>query len=306
MIKDNVEKIFRRIVLHNGLNNLNSIPHSDVFLPEMESLFGISRADLEIIISILKESHKIMVMEISKEDKDKKLEKVQGYVDADLMTISKLGNIFHRALEEEYENQSGQKKTALHVIKELIPRMQYISHTPMGKLLNKAIMLNEFERMLEKDYKDFSEEWKEENLNLQLELNKSVLEGVGKRKDDSKIIEKVPESVLPAPKKSQRAVDSSQHEEFQMQSNRVSVNKVLKIYGVDFFFRVNLRKCNFKYIKEVLESGVIDRRSDLMLLKEMMKKIKANMPFDSELENYHDEIMSLDRIVSRAISFSKK
>jgi uncharacterized protein YihD (DUF1040 family) len=56
----------------------------------------------------------------------------------------------------------------------------------------------------------------------------------------------------------------------------------------------------------VLDTGVIDRKSDLMILKEMLKKIKENMDFDKELDKFYDEIMSLDRKVSRNISFSKK
>ena len=106
--------------------------------------------------------------------------------------------------------------------------------------------------------------------------------------------------------KSQRAVDSPMMNDFVKQSGSESVAKILQIYGVDFFCRVNLRKYNFSIIQQALDSGLITRRQDLLVLKDMMKNLKANLGIDTELERYYEEIMSLDRKVSRIISFLKK
>lgn len=310
MIRDKIDRIFRSIVAQNALLNLNSIPHSDVFLKEMEALHGLSRSEIEVILSILKESHKIMIMEISREDKSRNLEKITGYADSDLITLQKLRDVFHRALTEDYEKDTGKKKTAHQIIKELIPRLNYINHTPLGRVLNKAIMLEEFVRLIEKDYKEYTEEWKELNLQVQLDINSSLLNGfevLRKKKDKPEEVEvkKAPVNKR-EPQAYVRAVDTPLHDEFMTQVNSASVNKLLQIYGVDFFFRVNLRKCNFEYISQVLDTGVIDRRADLMLLRDMIKTVKNHLGVDAELESHYDEIMSLDRKISRFISFSKK
>lgn len=305
MIRTNVDRIFRSIVAQNALLNLNSIPHSDVFYKEMESLYGLSKSEIDIIVSILKESHKILVMEISREDKNRKFDKILGYVDADLMTLQKLRDVFHRALSDDYEKENGKKKSSHQIIRELIPRLQYINHTPLGRVLNKAIMLDEYIHMIEKDYKEFTEEWKEENLKTQLSINKELLDGFSGEKK-TEVLAGVDE---PAPKRKAayvRAVDTPQHQEYMDQVNSGSINKLLQIYGVDFFFRVNLRKCNFEFISQALDTGVIDRKKDLMDLKEMLKTIKNNLGSDAELEKHYDEIMSLDRKISRFISFSNK
>lgn len=305
MIKTNVDRIFRSIVAQNALHNLNSIPHSDVFYKEMESLYGLSKSEIDVIISILRESHKILIMEIAREDKHRKYEKIQGYVDADLMTLQKLKDIFHRALSDDYERENGKKKTSHQIIRELIPRLQYINHTPLGRVLNKAMMLDEYIHMIEKDYKEFTEEWKEESLKIQLEINKELLADFS----DKKKAVVLPDEEEPAPKRKAayvRAVDTPQHQEYMDQVNSGSVNKLLQIYGVDFFFRVNLRKCNFDFISQALDTGVIDRKKDLMELKEMLKTIKSHLDSDAELEKHYEEIMSLDRKISRFISFSNK
>lgn len=302
MNKDLIERVFKRIVAINCLYNINSIPHSDVFFKETEASLGVSNPEMELIISILKESHKIFVMEVSREDSNKKIEKIYGYVDADLLSIQKLRDVFHRALMDDYEKDTGRRKSSGQIIKELIPQLQYINHTPMGKLLNKAIMLDEYSRLLEKDYKEYTEEWKEENLMLQLSVNQDLMK---KYTNDKNV---VPEKEVPALKKNNpvRAVDSPLIDDFSRQVNAGSISRVLHIYGVDFFFRVNLRQYKFEYLSQALDTGVIDRKSDLVSLKEMLKKVKENMDLDKELEKYYDEIMSLDRKVSRCISFSKK
>jgi len=271
----------------------------------MESLYGLTKSELDIIISILRESHKILVMEISREDKNRKLEKVLGYVDADLVTLQKLKDVFHRALSDDYEKENGKKKTAHQIIRELIPRLQYINHTPLGRVLNKAIMLDEYIHMLEKDYKEYTEEWKDDNIQIQLDINSELLRDfTDKKKQEVPAEEDEP---VQKPKAAYvRAVDTPQHREYLEQVSSGSVNKLLQIYGVDFFFRVNLRKCNFDFISQALDTGVIDRKKDLMDLKEMLKTIKGNIGSDAELEKHYDEIMSLDRKISRLISFSSK
>lgn len=302
MNKELVERVFKRIVAINCYNNLESIPHSDVFIKETEALLGVSIQELDLIISILKESHKIFVMEISREDSNNKVEKIFGYVDADLLTIQKLRDVFHRALMDDYEKDTGKRKAPGQIIKEMIPQLHYINHTPRGRLLNKAIMLDEYSRLLEKDYKEYTEEWKEENLKLQLSVNEDLMASYSNEKKKSG------EAVVSEVKKEKpvRAVDSPLIDDFSKQVSAGSITRVLHIYGVDFFFRVNLRQYKFDYLSQVLDTGVIDRKSDLLTLKEMIKKVKENMDLDKELDKHYDEIMSLDRKVSRNISFSKK
>jgi len=304
---DIIDKVFKKIVMQNSLCNVNSIPHSDAFINEVMSLYGISKIEVEIIISILKESHKILLMEIAKEDNRKKLDKVIGYVDADLLTIQKLKSVFNKALEEQYDYEYRAKKSAGQIIRELIPRLMYINHTPVGKLLNKAIMLEEFERLVEKDYREFTEEWKDENLKIQISINEITLKKLSEKKNATPVSEEATET-HEVSIKSKRAVDSPMMHEFINQSGHETVSKMLQIYGVDFFCRVNMRKYNFGIIMQALDSGCITRRQDLLIIKDMLKKIKTNMDMDidTELEKYYEEIMALDRKVSRNISFLKK
>ncbi|HOP62925.1 MAG TPA: hypothetical protein PK358_03240 [Spirochaetota bacterium] len=301
MKNDLIERVFKRIVAHNLRLDLDAIPHSDAFQNEIISLYGITKNELDVFLSILKESHKILIMEIAREDEKKNLEKISGYVDADLHTIQKLKEVFYNALIVEYEKDYKKKKTAGQIIKELIPRLLYINHTPLGRLMNKAIMLDEFERHVEKNYREFTEEWKNENYRLQISINEDIIRNI---RNGKKEVQENNETVKPEKAKNQRAVDSPLHKEFQKQND--SISKMLQIYGTDFFFRVNLRKCNFSIIEQAIDSGVITRKHDLVTLKDMLKQMKSNLGIDSELDNYYEDIMSLDRKLSRCMSFLKK
>lgn len=305
MKKDIVDRVFKRIVVHNLSLGFDSIPHSDSFQNEIVSLYGITKNELDVILSILKESHKILIMEIAKEEPRKNLDKISGYVDADILTIQKLKEFFYNALIAEYEKEYRNKKIAGQIIKELIPKLAYIKHTPVGKILNKAIMLDEFERHVEKNYREFTEEWKDENFKIQMSINEEFLKNIGDEKKSS-AKEKVPDAAGLKSVKSQRAVDSPLHQEYQAQNSGESIAKMLQIYGVDFFYRVNLRKYNFDLIEQALDSGVITRRQDLVVLKDMLRHMRDHFGIDSELEKYYDDIMNLDRKVSRSISFLKK
>jgi len=304
-----VDRVFKRIVSCNQGMNLNAIPHSDIFQNEIISLLGITKNELDVILSILKESHKILVMEIAKEEPRKNLDKISGYVDADLHTIQKLKEVFYNALVNEYEKDYHKKKTAGQIIKELIPRISYINHSPIGKFLNKAIMLDEFERHIERNYREFTEEWKDENYTVQLSVNEEFLKNIGSEKKTSPKENGKGNEPAPSLIKSQvskRAVDSPLHEEYQNQNSGESISKMLQIYGVDFFYRVNLRKYNFDIIEQAIDNGIITRRQDLNILKEMLKQMRSHFGIDSKLEEYYDVIMSLDRKISRSLSLIKK
>ncbi len=294
MLKDLVDEIFKMIVSQNYLDSIDAIPHSDSFYKKVESNLGIDQKSYNKVMSILKESHKILTIEISKADEEHDLERIEGYVDADISTVKRLKEHFQRVLVDMYEEEYNQRLPVHQVIRELFPKMNRISKTPLGYIANKAIMLDEFEKLIEKEYTEYNEDWKAKKLEELLLRHESTFV-VGKSKLEA------PSNKKPEMKKEyERAVDSKKYNDF----SKYSLNKVLQIYGVEFFFRINLRKYNFDYITELIERRKIDRKSDLKLLKEMIHKMKNNYKRDPKLTNYEKQIRKLDRTVSRFINLN--
>ena len=302
MINDFIDTVFKRIVALNSLYDLNSIPHSDTFFRDTEFLFGLSTYELDMIIKILNESHKIFIMEISREEYDNKKEKIYGYVDANSLNIEKLQSVFHRGLMYEYERVYNNRKGVNQIIKELMPNLKSISNSIMGNLLNKVVMLDSYLYFLQKNPKEYTEEWKNEHLKQQISLYESIFKkNSDKDKNSSKNDSKDGDAARPI-----RAIDSPFMEDFTELVTKGAIARVLQIYGVVFFFRVHLRKCKFSYLSQVIDTGIIDRKNDLLAIREMLTKVKENIHKDKELEKYLDDIMSLDIKISRNISSSKK
>jgi len=295
MIRKLADELFQKIIELNSKESLDSIPHSDSFLKEMESYLSIPRHELKSVIQLLKESNKILSFEIIKEDKSKDIKKVEGYVETDLVTIRRLKNFFQKVLMDEYEKQNHNRMLVHQIIKDIYSRPAYYKNTPIGQIANKAIMLEEYEMLLQKEYTQFTDSMKAKKFNDLLEQTDVLL--ADKRIEEA---QKHSDEEKESPQY-QRAVDSEQYGDFSSSSKKMSVSKVLQIYGIEFFFRVNLRKYNFDILTQVIDSGEIDRKSDLKLLKDMLQKVKANTSRDTKLLDYIENIQKLERSISRHI-----
>ncbi len=303
MIKKLIQEVFDSIRDKNAENSRNAIPHSDSLQKQMLSSAGIEAVMFNKIINILKESHKILSIEITKEDKERDVAKTDGYIEADLNTVRRLKNFFQEALVEMYEEEYQTRVLVHQLIKQLFPRMNSIANTPLGQIANKAIMLGEYEKLLQNRYTEYTEEWKEKKLNQIFdEVGESLENEINKQKqkeDKTKENQKKEEE-----EDKRRAVDTDRYEEFNIATTKYSLNKILQIFGVDFFFRVNLRKYNFEYINSAIESHVIDKKPDLLSLKNMLKKMRQNVGKDTQLIEHLDQIYKLERTVSRYLHYT--
>lgn len=156
-------------------------------------------------------------------------------------------------------------------------------------------MLDEYERLLEKQFNDYTEDTKDMLLKKLLEERKDLFSEVLEKvivagKKDSK--EKTPG------KRQRRAVDSNAAKEFDRAKKDLPVEKLISIYGIDFFLRVHLRRYEFNLIKSSVEKGILRRPEELKKLKEFLGKLKNNFNTDPGLSEHMTELYSLDRVVS--------
>ncbi|MCP4136028.1 MAG: hypothetical protein GY754_33975 [bacterium] len=297
MFREVVDSVYDKIVLKNRTANKDSIPHSDDLFKECIASHGLQKAAFDQIIALLKDAHKILIIGIAKEDKNNDTDKIDGFVEADLYTIKKLKDYFENLLAALYEEERHVKMGPQQVIREIFPNMSSLNNTPMGYIGNKAIMLGEYEKLLQKEFSEFTEEWKEKKLSELVNANKDEFED--QVKDIKKEEEKEEEKPKEATEVTKRAVDSDSYSDFSSLNSSKSLNKVLAIYGVEFFFRVNLRKYNFELIRQVVESRMVDRKPDLQLLKTMVQNLKKNIDKDPKLLDYSEEVYKLERAISR-------
>ncbi len=294
-----ISDVFTAILKANKKENRDAIPHSDTFAKNMTAEFGIDETTLRDIIILLRDAHKIFVFEIAKEDRDRNAKKIEGYVDADITTVRRLKLLFQDFLVTLYEEECGRKTMAHQAITELFPRIHTIANSPLGYVANKAIMLDEYERLLEKNFNEYTEDAKEILLKNLIEERESLFKDELKKAEDAKVREEE-KKAGGAPKglRKRRAVDSTRAEDYDTQKRDMPVEKLISIYGIDFFLRLHLRRYEFDKVKETVEKGILRRPQELKKLKEYLGKIKNNFSSDPGLADHMTELYSLDRVVS--------
>jgi len=298
MLDSYIEEVFNQIIAQNSKVGPDGIPHSDIFEKQVQALLGIDGTEINRIIRILKDAHKIFTFEIIKEDLDNEIKRVEGYVETDLQTIRKLKNYFQKFLMDEYEKQFSKRLLVHQIVKDIFSRGNFYKNTMIGQLGNKAIMLEEYESFIERNFNEFTDSWKAKKLAEVILKSENKLLG-----DNPTLDAKGPETTgqLPLGK---RAIDSPKYQNYTSDKAKQSLDKVLQIYGVEFFFRINLRKYNFDLLRQVVENGEIDRRTDLVILKEMIQKMKLNIGKDPKLLEHSERIYKLERIISRQMLYS--
>ncbi|HSV97856.1 MAG TPA: hypothetical protein VLM75_13115 [Spirochaetota bacterium] len=304
MALDIVEEIFQEINKQNAVVGMRAIPHSDDFIKYVTSSLGVDADFVRRALGVLLSSHRIFSMEIVAEDGAKDVPRVEGYVVTNITIVRRLKNYFQSELMVEYERQFHKRHLFRQIVKEIFPMMRSLNNTIVGQLANKAIMLDEFERLLEKNFGEFTDEWKEQhfasemqNANFPASLEKSrgpaATPGTGSTRSGK---------VKPV----SRAIDTKQYEDFVSKSNSYPLQRILKIYGVNFFLQVNLRKYQFEYLKKLVEDGQLNRRSDLLLLRGLIQMVKSNMHRDSGIAPHLNELYDLEKSVTHRLFFAAR
>ena len=309
-----LQEIYDEIKKRNSLENAKSIPHSDEFINLISASMGVPVNLVKSIIKVLTNAHKIFIIEIVAEDTVRGIPRVEGYVVTDLVLMRKMKAFFQKELVYMYNTQFNKNLMVHQVIKEIFPVIRSFNNTPIGEVANKSIMLEEFEKLIEANFIEYIEEWKEQQLADEMDKAgiKRAKTGVG---DAGAVSEEgEPGDTLVAVVKDgtrfrlSRAVDSERYRKFITRSKSKSypLKRILNIYGIRFFLKTHLRRYQFPYLIQIIEDRQISKRSDLLILKDMLKRMKMNMDSDPNLIKHKDDIYNLERTISHYIYFSDR
>ena len=294
-------EIFEEIKRTNGKNNKDAIPHSDDFIHYLNISIGIEPDFAKKLIKALVNSHKVFAIEIAAEDKQANIPRIEGYVECDLKTVTRLKLLYQDELMRQYESEHYRRIPYHQLIKEIMPIINTLNNTPLGQLTNKAIMMGELERMMEKNFEEYTENWKEKY--FEIEINKAVSGGTAdKVKQEQKIN---------APRSKSKAGSSDDvkkgglgtYNDLISKNKNYPLDRVLKIYGMDFFLKAQIRRREFNYLTKMVETGKFLKSPDLLFLKTLIFDVKKNMNTDSTLAEFRDEIYSLERAITHKMYF---
>ncbi len=304
-----IEEVYKYIKDKNSVADSHSIVHSDDLRRYVGASAGLDKASINKITEILHDCHKILSIEIVVEDKGHNIDKIEGFVVADLAIVRVLLNYYQEQVAMLYEKQFRKRLGIAQAIKELFPMLKSLNNTEIGQVANKAIMLNEYVHLLEKEYPLYCEEWQEKKL---VELAKEYSFDYHSHISEyfHKVEKRLPaEKPLHADNKNdtiQRAVDSPEYKDYTSKQQNYPLQRIIKIYGMEFFLKIQMRKYEFQYLKQVVDDGQISNPRDLLMMKNMLGKVKSNFSRDVILTDYKDDINNLERSILHKMYFTGK
>ncbi|HRR61261.1 MAG TPA: hypothetical protein P5547_10015 [Spirochaetota bacterium] len=291
------DDIYHEIRKRNTSGGFKAVPYSDEFIKYAAGYYGLSMELIKNIIQILINSHKIFSIEIIAEDKVRDIAHVEGYVVCDLVILRKLKSFYQSELIIQYENEFHKRLMVHQVVKEIFPMLRSLNNTDIGKVANLAIMLEELERFMEKHYEEFTEEWKAKRLAYEISLS-NIDTQLERKVEKQKVAGRSSSPGGLKDRRKKRVVDAPQYNEFIDKSKSYPLERIFQIYGIDFFLRVQLRNYKFDYLKELVGTKKIKRKSDLLLLKNMLNAVLHNRNSDHNLAQYEDAIYELMQTVN--------
>ncbi|RHX77726.1 hypothetical protein [Leptospira yasudae] len=293
-----------------NLQEDDKIPTSDTFIKELMSLFSREPDDIRNILEALREAKIIFIIKIVLPDeKASKMNDpgVDAYAYADLKILHDLKYYAEKKLERLYEATYYKKKSPSLITRELFPKIRELNNTPIGRIVNIAVMLEEFIRMMNNNPNDFQEEFRIQALEEILISKGDVAPTEGKDIADEPSRSKTSFSNSFGPVPSQRAADRI---EAQAQAANLNPNspwgRMVSKFSVEFLLRVHLRKCEFETVKKLIVSGKVTDGENLKLIRDNLVKMEKNVNVDKVLASYLEEMTELRRLVQRKLNALSK
>ncbi|TGK31491.1 hypothetical protein EHQ12_18980 [Leptospira gomenensis] len=287
-----------------NLQEDEKIPTSDTFLKELMSMYSREPEEIRNILEALREAKIIFVIKIVlPDDKNTKMNDpgVDAYAYADLKILGDVKYFAEKKLERLYEATYYKKKSPSLITRELFPKIRELNNTPIGRIVNIVVMLEEFVRMMNNNPNDFQEEFRVRALEEILESKTGIASG---GKD---IADETPTGFSGSfgPALSQRATD-------RMESQTASFNpnspwgRMVSKFSIDFLLRVHLRKCEFETIRKLILSGKVVETEHLRLVRDSLLKMEKNVNVDRVLASYLEEMTELRRLAQRKLNILSK
>ncbi|MCX7811973.1 MAG: hypothetical protein N2247_13805 [Leptospiraceae bacterium] len=287
---DTLLRIRDRIKEINNNVYEEAIPTSDIIFRKYLNDLVYSEDMARYYLKLLAESNFIFMIQIVKPDTILKIPGIDGYVVAELDIIEKLLAVYNQRLVTIYEAEKRKLAGVETIIRELMPKVKELNNTPLGKVLNICIMLEQFTRIIHERPDHFQDAYRISKL-------KQFIPEEDEFKEPEEEHEKIQQV-----EEIRRAVDTEEYQQLSKMNLTGNWAKAVEQFGVQFLIRVHLRKYEFDVLKKLLLQKRIAREEDLIFLRDSLRKMEERSLFNPELKKYLNEIKELKRIVQIKIN----
>lgn len=292
-VREILQDIVDRIRKVNKSRDGERIPSSDDLVRQLSSEYALERDTVRYYLRVLSEAHYIITIHIVEADERLMISGENGYVVAELAILDEVRAYAYRLLEQTYEAQFYRRKQATLILRELMGDIKRYNNTPMGKAINAALMLQQYENVMEKHQEEFTDQWKSFRL-------AELVPGLNQDPAQAAMAPAIPSTeddfLPPGAQDNQRAVDSEAYRNLEKMDLSGSWGKAVNRYGVNFLLRIHLRKYEFDRIRKLIKQKKIARYEDLKFVRDSIRKMEDRTFDDPMLQYYQNDMTEVRRL----------
>lgn len=317
------------------------IPVSDTMFRKYFAPIVSSEEQLKEFLHILVEAHYLFPLTIVEPDDTLMISGAEGYVVTDIAALKNLRAKTEEDLEIAYEQQMYRRKQAATIMRELLPQARNYNNTPLGRSLNVAVMLSQFEQVLISGFAEYTDGWKRNKLQelvpdidvaalgaeagsappgasadpLAFDAGGEESEVAGSDLDEPESsgigagdpyggapTEMDPAADLDAPPAPNRAIDSAELSQIQEMDRSGQWGKAVDRYGVQFLLRIHFRKYEFEKVRWLLRTGKVAREEDVRFIRDTIRTMEGRVSVDLKLGRFMKDMADIRRIAQMKLN----
>jgi hypothetical protein len=298
-LEELLKTIYIEIRKLNSEPGPKAIPQSDNFFEFLSKKYSVIPYAIPNLIKMLVDAHMIFSFKIIEADREKQSRRVDGFVVAEGNLAKGLLEYYNDELIREYSHEFSIKYPVDKIIKEFFPKIEAFNGTDVGIAANIVINLMSIQSTLERSIMQYNPKWQEKQLRIDIEKSNDVSSFIDrpgtvqqKRSDGAGQI---------GDDKNRRITDTAKYDEFKKYMSRNTIEKTLTVYGAEFYSRVCFREYQFTLMQKLIEDDHFNEIDDLLMVKKMLQKTRANSDQDLKLQKYAHDINDLEKALNDKI-----
>lgn len=293
-------QIVDRIRESNNLSGEQAVPTSDTIYRKLLHSLSIPEPKIRFYLKALAEAHYLFAIRLVEADPKSGVDHIDGYIVAELPILIRMKDVAFKELEAAYEHQFYRRKQAAVICREIVGDARRFNNTPIGRLLNLCVMVQQYEHLMASVFHEFSDVWKRrkladiltaegdpEALNMKFEATPGIEEGP----PDAAFPGTPTDSVRP-----QRAVDSAEYVKLQQMRKDGAWGEAVDKFGAQFLVRIHFRKYEFEQVKALIKQRRIAYEEDLRYVRDTIRIMEDRFHEDPQLLKYRNQMADLRRL----------
>ncbi len=293
-------QIVERIRESNQLTGEEAVPTSDNIYKKLLHGLSIAEPKIKFYLKALAEAHYIFAIRLVEADPKSGVDHIDGFIVAELPVLVRMKDVAFKELEIAYEQQFYRRKQAVVICREIVGDARRFNNTPIGRLLNLSVMIQQYEHLMASVFHEFSDVWKRRKL-ADILTAEGDPEALNMKFEAAPVMEEgPPEAAFPGKSavasQTTRAVDTAEYVKLQQMNTEGAWGEAVQKFGAQFLIRIHFRKYEFDQVRALIKNRRVAYEHDLRYVRDTLRVMDDRIHEDTELLKHRNQMADLRRL----------